>query len=54
MTTMEPDNHLERHLKLCQQIYERMKRDGTWPWREKPDSPNSLDVVDSDGTNDDA
>ena len=29
------DKHLEEYLRLCQRIYERMEREGTWPWREE-------------------
>lgn len=29
---------IREYLVLCEQIYERKKRDGTWPW---PDSTNS-------------
>lgn len=42
---MEHDEHLQRHLEICQQIYLRMKAEGTWPWA---DSPNSEDVLESD------
>ncbi|MBO6726105.1 MAG: hypothetical protein JJ911_10640 [Rhizobiaceae bacterium] len=37
---------LERYLRLCQRIYERMEREGSWPWR---DSTESEDLVDSEG-----
>ena len=36
---------LERYLALCQRIYERMERDGSWPWA---DSPKSEDLVESE------
>lgn len=36
--------HLQRYLAICQAIYERMERDGTWPWK---DSPKSEDLVES-------
>jgi hypothetical protein len=36
---------LERYLALCKRIYERMEREGSWPWA---DSPNSEDLVDSE------
>lgn len=42
---MNRDEHLERHLKLCQAMYERMKREGSWPW---PDSLDSEDVIESE------
>ena len=46
---MPPDPRLEAYLELCQRLYERMLRDGTWPWR---DSQNSEDLVESEDTND--
>ncbi|WP_299829297.1 hypothetical protein [uncultured Roseobacter sp.] len=42
---MTEDEHLERHLDLCKRVYERMKREGTWPWA---DSPKSMDVIESE------
>lgn len=42
---MNKDEHLEEYLSICKAMYERMKRDGTWPWRE--DSTKSEDMVDS-------
>ena len=41
---------LEQYLTLCKRQYERMERDGTWPWPdwdEQPDSHESSDMVDS-------
>jgi hypothetical protein len=35
---------VERYLALCKRTYERMVREGTWPWK---DSPDSEDVVES-------
>lgn len=43
---MTHDEHLEEFLAICQAMFERMQRDGTWPWRG--DSTNSEDMVDSD------
>lgn len=43
---MTHDEHLEEFLAICQAMFERMQRDGTWPWRE--DSTNSSDVIDSE------
>jgi len=41
---------VERYLALCERAYERMVREGTWPWR---DSPDFEDVVEShDNPND--
>lgn len=36
---------LERYIALCQRVYERMKREGSWPWA---DSQKSEDLVDSE------
>jgi hypothetical protein len=51
---MENDNdhnelppELERYLALCQRIYERMERDGTWPWRDSTDAEDLIDSKDS-------
>ena len=35
---------VERYLALCERAYERMVREGTWPWK---DSPNFDDMVES-------
>ena len=37
--------HLDAYLALCKRIYERMERDGSWPWK---DSTLSEDLVESD------
>ena len=42
---MDNDERLERYLELCRRIYERMRRDGTWPWA---DSQESGGVVESE------
>jgi hypothetical protein len=47
---MKNDDHLQQHLELCHRMYLRMLADGTWPW---PDSQDSEDVVDSEGTQSD-
>ena len=44
-TSMDKEEHLRRHLELCKRIYERMKRDGTWPWADESDSSNSDGVI---------
>lgn len=43
---MEPSPQLEAFFELCKRIYERMEREGTWPWTV--DSTNPEDVIDSD------
>ena len=50
---MNKDNHLQRHLALCKRIYLRMLADGTWPWKEVPESPDPEDMVESGGNDDD-
>ncbi len=42
---MEPSPQLEAFFELCKRIYERMEREGTWPWTA--DSTNPEDMVDS-------
>ena len=48
---MEYSPELEAYFELCKRIYERMERDGTWPWTA--DSLNSEDMVDSQDTQND-
>ena len=51
LTFMTIDPQLERYLELCQRMYERMERDGTWPWKKDiPESDSTLSekVVDSE------
>ena len=40
------DEQLERYLELCRRIYERMRRDGTFPWADSPDSEDVLESED--------
>jgi len=42
---MNEDDHLQKHLELCQRMYLRMLADGTWPF---PDSPKSENLVESE------
>ena len=42
---MEPSPQLEAFFELCKRMYERMEREGTWPW--PADSTNPQDVIDS-------
>lgn len=44
---MDNQERLERYLELCKRIYERMRRDGTWPWAN---SQKSGGVVKSEGS----
>jgi hypothetical protein len=41
---------LLRYLALCKRVYERMEREGTWPWPDldtAPQSPKSLNMIES-------
>ena len=31
----ELPDHLRRYLAICRRIYERMERDGSWPWKDQ-------------------
>lgn len=42
---MTEDEHIQRHLEICQRVYERLVAEGKWLWE---DSPKSEDLVDSD------
>jgi hypothetical protein len=42
-----PEPLLEEYLRLCQEIYSKMKTEGKWPW---PDSQNSEDLLESKET----
>lgn len=43
---------LEQYLDFCQREYERMQRDGSWPWRQSDDSTLSDHLVESEDTHD--
>jgi hypothetical protein len=43
---------LERYLAHCKRVYEEMERDGTWPWKDNPDSTLSENLVDLDNNPD--
>lgn len=43
---MDNEERLERYLELCRRIYERMKRDGTWPWADSQDSSRVVESED--------
>ena len=53
LRSMEKDEHLQRHLDLCRRVYLRMLAEGSWPWKEKPDSTESDDVLESEDISDD-
>ena len=44
---------LERYLALCERVYQRMVREGTWLWPDEPDSTDNDDVVESAGNSND-
>jgi len=43
---MEPSPQLEAFFDLCLEMYERMQRDGSWPW--PADSTLPEDMIDSE------
>lgn len=45
--TMNDEERLEQFIELCKRVYERLERDGSWPWPEEPDSTVSDDLVES-------
>lgn len=47
---MIDDPRLLRYLEFCQRMYERMERDGTWPWKQAVDSTLSENLVDSESS----
>lgn len=48
---MEPSPQLEAFFELCKRIFERMEREGSWPWTA--DSTNPQDMVDSESNHND-
>lgn len=38
----ESDDHIEELFQLCVRMYERMERDGTWPWTVDADGNRVL------------
>jgi hypothetical protein len=46
MEQPQPSPDLEAFFELCKRMYERMEREGTWPWTA--DSTNPEDMVDSE------
>ena len=39
------DEQLDRYLELCKRVFDQMRAEGSWPWR---DSQNAEDVLDSE------
>lgn len=50
MKGMGHSGEIEAYFELCKRIFERMERDGTWPWTA--DSTNPEDVIDSESSHD--
>lgn len=40
------NDDFQQYLSLCERIFERMEREGSWPWL-KPDSTLDENLVDS-------
>lgn len=36
---MNDNDRLRRHLEFCKRVYERMKREGIWPWGKPTKGP---------------
>lgn len=47
------DDRLHRYLELCQRIFERMEREGKWPWTGQVDLTDFEDVLESEFNPDD-
>ena len=47
---MNENDHIRRHLEICQRVYERLVAEGKWPF---PDSTESGDVVELESEKDD-
>lgn len=41
---MTEDEHIQRHIEICQAVYMRLVAEGKWPW---PDSTDLADMVES-------
>ena len=51
---MSKDEHIQRHLELCQRVYERLVAEGKWPWPDSPGSaPNGTIGGSTDASRDD-
>ena len=51
METMTHDDRLKVHIELCRRMFERMQRDGSWPWKQGGDSQNAEDLLESGDDN---
>jgi len=40
---MNDDEFLDTYLELCKSIYERMEREGSWPWTDSQKSENLIE-----------
>ncbi len=50
LKVMTEDEHIQRHLEICQRVYERLVAEGKWPWAE---SSKSEDVIESEDNHSD-
>jgi len=46
--SMKDKQSFQQFLELCQQVFERMEREDSWPWHDQSDSPKSEDLVESE------
>lgn len=42
---MTEDEHIQRHLEICQRVFEQLVAEGKWLW---PESPKPDDVLESE------
>jgi hypothetical protein len=47
---MSEDEHIQRHLEICQRVYERLVAEGKWRWSDSHEPEN---LVESEDTNSD-
>ena len=40
---MKNDDFLDAYLEICKSIYERMEREGSWPWSDSHNFENLLE-----------
>ena len=40
---MTEEQRFEQFIELCKRIYERMEREGSWPWPDEPTDTPTLE-----------
>jgi hypothetical protein len=49
--THDDREKLLQYIEFCRRVYERMRRENSWPWTD--DSPDGGDMIESDGNQSD-